>query len=317
MNSLPSESIQIEDNFTSMSIGTVNIILDIFILIFSSLTILISFVMILIMSFSKNSTSVERTAHLLCLNMFASLLFGCMIMLDMYCYTLYGHLHPNISFNNQRCFIRSYLLYVSGCSFFYSYLLQAIYRLCRIVFFKNPGLQSIYLYIGGISIQWIFSFLQVIPVYLFGAFEYIPEDYHCQISVNNIKGLLTGLSLVHMIPISLTTVCYIYTIRFLRKRRHALRPKVQRASDRRDLCVLRRMILLLVVMICSGLPQLGLSISSQYFGYLPYWSTQFQWLTATFSVFCIACILMFVSPNLQNIFRRSSSSQNDMFIRNS
>jgi len=292
-----------------MSTQTVNIILDVFIILFAALTVLISILMIWVMLFHQSRTQASRTAHLLCINMYISLFIGCAIMLDMYCYTLYGHLHPNVSFNGQWCYIRAYLFYVSGCSFYYSYLLQAVYRLCRIVFYKNSFLKSFNLYIGGIVFQWIFSFLQVIPVYLLGTFEYVHHDFHCQIAVTNIRGLLIGLSLVFMIPISLTTVCYIYTVIYIRKRSNTIRTTHQRVSDRRDFWVLTRVFILLGIMIGSGMPQLGISIFYQYYGYLPYWSTQFQWLTATFSVLCVSVILMVVSPNLQKIFRQSLSSQ--------
>jgi hypothetical protein len=292
----------------SMSTQIVNIILDLLIIIFAALAVLISIVIIWIMLFHQTPSSTGRTAHLLCLNMYVSLGIGCAIMLDIYCYTLYGHLHPNISFDNRWCYIKSYLFYVSGCSFFYSYLLQAIYRLCRIVFYTKPLLQSFNLYIGGIILQWILSFLQVIPIYLLGIFEYLHNDYHCQIALSNIRGLFLGLSMVHLIPISLTTICYIYTVVYICQSSNSIRTTRQRVSDRRDLFVLSRVFIILTVMIGSGLPQIGISIFYQYYGYLPYWSTQFQWLTATFSVLCVAVILMFVSPNITNFFRQSFSS---------
>jgi hypothetical protein len=288
----------------------VNIVLDILIIIFSALSILVSIIMIWIMLFHQLPTQSDRIAHLLCINMYISLFVGCVLLFDMYCYTLYGHCHPDISFDGQWCYIKAYFFYVSGCSFFYSYLLQAVYRLCRIVFYKNQSLQSVHLYIAGIILQWIVSFLQVIPVYLLGTFEYLPNDFHCQIALNNIRGLLTGLTLVHMLPISLTTTCYIYTVIYIRKRSDKIRNSRQRASDRRDLSVLKRIFILLAAMTGSGMPQLGISICYQVFGYLPYWSTQFQWLTAIVSIFCISVILIFVSPNLQNFWRRSLSSRN-------
>jgi hypothetical protein len=288
-----------------MSKQIVNIILDLLIILCAAFAVLISILIICIMLFHQRPSSTDRTAHLLCINMYISLGIGCALMLEMYCYTLYGHLHPNISFNNRWCYIKSYLFYVSGCSFFYSYLLQAIYRLCRIVFYTKSFLQSLNLYIGGIILQWIFSFIQVIPVYLFGLFEYLHNDYHCQIALNNIHGLFLGLSLVHLIPISLTTICYIYTVIYICRRSNSMRTTRQRVSDRRDLFVLSRVFIILSVMIVSGMPQVGIGIFYQYYGYLPYWSTQFQWLTATFSVLCVAVILMFVSPNLKNSFRQS------------
>jgi hypothetical protein len=296
-----------------MSIQTVNIILDLLIIISASIAILTSILMISIMLFHQIPTKHDRTAHLLCINMYISLFIGCSMMLDIYCYTLYGHLHPNISFDGPWCYVKAYLFYVSGCSFFYSYLLQAIYRLCRIVFHSKSYLQSFELYIGGIILQWILSFLQVIPVFLLGTFEYLENDYHCQIALYNIRGLITGLTLVHLLPNSLTAICYIYTVIYIRKSSNTMKTTRQRISDRRDLFVLTRIFLFLAVMIGSGMPQLGISIFYQYAGYLPYWSTQFQWFTATFSICCVSIISIFVSPNLKKILKRSFLSKTEIF----
>jgi hypothetical protein len=295
-----------------MSAQTTNVTLDSLIIICATLAVLISASMIWFMLFHQRPRETDQTAHLLCINMYVSLGIGCSIMLDMYCHTIYGHLHPRISLDGHWCYIRAYLFYVSGCSFFYSYLLEAIYRLCRIVFHTKPFLQSFRLYICGIIIQWIFSFLQVIPVYLLGTFEYLHDDFHCQIALSNIRGLLIGLALVHMIPISLTTICYIFTAIYIRKCSTTVKTTRQRNSDRRDYLVLKRIFILLSVMIASGMPQLGISLHYQYFGYLPFWSTQFQWLTATFSILSVAVILIFLSPNLQRFWRKSLSSDNEI-----
>jgi hypothetical protein len=280
-----------------MSTQVTNIILDSLIITSATIAVLISISMILIMLFRRSTTRGDRTAHLLSLNMYVSLCIGCAIMLNIYCYTLYGHLHVNISFDGQWCYIKAYLFYVSGCGFFYSYLLQAIYRFCRIVFYRKPALQSFKLYVYGIIIQWILSFLQVIPVLLLGTFEYLPYDYHCQIPINNILGLIIGLSLVHMIPVFLTTICYIYTMVYFRRISTRVRSIRQQAKDRRDFVAFTRVFVLLGVIIVSGMPTLGISLFSQFSGYLPYWSTQFQWLSATFSICCVSVILIFVSSN--------------------
>ena len=296
-----------------MPIDIVNIILDCLIIACAKFAVFISILMIWIMLFHQFSSSADRTAHLLCINMYCSLGIGCAIMFDIYCYTLYGHIHPTtVSFDRPWCYIKCYLFYVSGCSFFYSYLLQAIYRLCRIVFYTKPFLQSFYLYIGGIALQWIFSCLQVLSIYFLDVFKYLPRDYHCQIPLSDLRSLLLGLSMVHSIPITLTTICYVYTIVYIRRRTISIRTTRQRARDRRDLSVLTRVFILLAVMIGSGLPQMGIGIYHHYSGFLPSWATQFQWLTATFSVLCVAVIMMVISPNLQNFFRQSFSSQNEI-----
>ncbi|CAF1049447.1 unnamed protein product [Adineta ricciae] len=291
----------------------VNVVLDILIIVFASLTILVSVLMTFIILFRQSPTRSDRIAHLLCMNMYISLFIGCAFGLEMYCYTLYGHLHPGVSFDGDWCHYKAYLFYVSGCSFFYSYLLQAVYRLCRIVFYRKQFLQSSVIYFVGIILQWTMSFAQVMPVFLFKTSEYLPNDYHCQIALHNIRGLLIGLALVHMVPISLTTTCYIYTVVHIRRHAQVMKSTRRRACERRDLVVLTRVFLLLTAMIASGLPQLSISIFYQIYGYLPYWSTQFQWLTATFSVFCISVIIIFVSPNLHTFWKKSPSSQNEIY----
>jgi hypothetical protein len=298
-----------------MSAQITNIILDLMIIVCSGLAVLVSITMILIMLFDHSIIKRDRTSHLLYINMYVSLFIGCAIMLDIYCYTLYGHMHVNISFDGQWCYIEAYLLYVSGCGFFYSYLLQAIYRLCRIVFYTRPVLKSFKLYVYGIVIQWILSFLQVIPVLLLGTFQYLPEDYHCQIPIYNVRGLLIGLSLVHMIPISLTTICYIYTMMYIRKISATVKSIRQQARDRRDFLVLKRVFTLLSILIESGVPTLGISLFFQFSGYLPYWSTQFQWLTATFSICVVSIVLIFVSPSSPKFRKRPHEIRN--VIRNS
>ncbi|UJR26705.1 hypothetical protein I4U23_008021 [Adineta vaga] len=253
------------------------------------------------MLFHKSTVKGDRIAHMLCINMYVSLFIGCAIVLDIYCYTLYGHLYINVSFDGQWCYIKAYLFYVSGCGFFYSYLLQAIYRLCRIVLYRKPALQSFRLYVYGIIFQWILSFIQVIPVFLLQTFEYLPHDYHCQIAIHNIRGLLIGLSLVHTIPISLTTISYVYTMIYIRKVSAKVKTIRQLANDRRDFLILKRIFIVLTILIASGMPAFGIGLYVQFSGHLPFWSTQFQWFSATFSMLIVSVILIFISPNLRKI----------------
>ena len=293
-----------------MSARNVNIILDSFIIVSAIIAILISISMVIVMLFYRSTIRIDRTAHLLSINMYISLFIGCATVLDIYCYTLYGHLYIDLSFDGQWCYIQAYFFYVSGCGFFYAYLLQAIYRLCRIVFHTKPALQSPKLYIYGIIFQWIFSFIQVIPIFFLGLFEYVPNDYHCQIPLQNTVGLIIGLSLVHMIPVSLTTICYIYTAIYIRKTSTTVRSIQHQNRDRRDFRILTRIFALLTVIIASGMPSLAISLLPQFVGYLPYWSTQFQWLTATFSICMVAVILIFVSPNLPKFWKAPRPTQN-------
>lgn len=117
------------------------------------------------------------------------------------------------------------------------------------------------------------SFLQVWPIYLFEC---------VWISSNFIES-----SLVHSIPITLITMCYVYIIVYIRRRSISIRRIHQRANDRRDLSILTRVFILLALMIRSGLPQMGIGIYYHYSGFLPSW--------ATFSVLCATIIICKIS----------------------
>ena len=291
----------------------VNIILDGLIIGSAATAMSVSFIIVVLTCCRKSEVPVDRIARLLVVNMYVTLFIGCALILDIYCWTLYGHVHRNVSFDGPSCRIKAYLLHVTGCAFYYSYLLQAVYRLFRIAFHTKAVLQSFNVYISSIVLQWLMSFLQVTPVLLLGFFEYLPNDFHCQIAVENIHGLLMAISVVHTIPLSLATVCYLYTTAYIRKRSARVRTVRQQVNDRRDFLVLTRMFTLLGMMILSGLPTLGISLFYQLFGYLPFWAVQFQWLTVIVAVCCVSLIQVVISPTWE-IFSRRSRTQDSALM---
>ncbi|CAF4335009.1 unnamed protein product, partial [Adineta steineri] len=77
----------------------------------------------------------------------------------MYTYSLYGDLNPSTSFDNAWCKIRAYLVFVGYCMFFNTFVLQAMFRLFRIAFYRRKSLQSREFFIIAFIIQWILSFI--------------------------------------------------------------------------------------------------------------------------------------------------------------
>jgi hypothetical protein len=100
---------------------------------------------------------------------------------------------------------------------------------------------------------------------------------------------------------------------YIRKISATVKSIRQQAKDRRDFLVLKRVFILLSILIASGVPTLGISLFFQFFGYLPYWSTQFQWLTATFSICVVSIVLIFVSPNLPKCRKHPHEMRNVIF----
>jgi hypothetical protein len=59
---------------------------------------------------------------------------------------------------------------------------DCIYRVCRITQ-SHIRFQSVRVYLFAISIQWILSIFRMSIFLLMGDYQYLKEDYHCQILI--------------------------------------------------------------------------------------------------------------------------------------
>ncbi len=130
-----------------------NIIFDIIIIVCALVSLFVSVLTLILIFFSRKTREKDRINNMLTGNSFLSLVIISLFTIDMYGYTMYGHLYPNNCFDGWWCKIKSFLMYSSGASFMYSLFLHAIYRFCRIVYSMRPRLQSFQIYQLMIIIQ--------------------------------------------------------------------------------------------------------------------------------------------------------------------
>lgn len=236
-----------------------NQIIDYSIIISSSISLCISFLMFIFIIYhlKKRPNSPNQVTLLLTANMYMSLLTYFIVMTDAYLRVLNGHIYSIIKSNNIiYCQICAYFLLMSICSIFYSNTLQAIYRLCRIVFYTYRFYQTFRFYIITIIIQWFICFIFFLPNLFLGDFEYIIEDFRCQISYKNNRASLITAALIYFVPISITFGCYIFTLRKIRNRNDLRQhmTHMQLITARRDLIVFFRIFILFGLMIISSIP---------------------------------------------------------------
>jgi hypothetical protein len=77
------------------------------------------------------------------------------------------------------CPVRSYFLFTGFSLLYTSYCLQAYYRLRQVIFYRKRISYKAFVYI--ILIQWLFSFIIILPMYLTNSFVYIPTEFFCPI----------------------------------------------------------------------------------------------------------------------------------------
>ena len=173
-----------------MSTQLANIIIYLSIFICAIVTVCTSFFVLFIIFYRRSTIRNDHVDYLLVANSYIALFLSSPFYFDMSAYSIYGHLHPASSFDGWWCRVKSYAIYVTGSAYFYSFLFQAIYRFCRIVFPTRPALRSFRLYAIVSILQWIFGILQVLPSLFAGYITYLPNDYHCQLALTNLRGII-------------------------------------------------------------------------------------------------------------------------------
>jgi hypothetical protein len=259
-----------------------------------SLSFLICITMIILIFIRIRSIKSNVPLLLTCNTYFNALLVSS-IMVLMYSYNLQGNLDPSISFSGRWCQIRTYFTHVCFCALYHSFVLQAIFRLSRIVFYRHKILQSFGVFILTIIIQWILSFLFILPNLLLGDFQYLPLEYNCWIAFQNIRGLIMVMLTIYNNPLFIIFTIYTQIIRYTHRKAHILQRR--RKSNKRDITILKRIVILNFIIIGIGLPTAGIVLISY---------TRFEYIT--WSISCIYFISIYFTTNTTNTQKSQTTS---------
>ncbi|UJR37046.1 hypothetical protein I4U23_029751 [Adineta vaga] len=266
-----------------------------------SINFLLCITMIILIFLRVHSLKSNVSVLLTCNTYFNSLLVSS-IMLVMYSYNLCGNLDSTISFEGRWCQIRTYFAHVCFCALYYSFVLQAIFRLFRIVFYKHRILQSFGVFWIAVLIQWIISFLCILPNILLDDFQYLPLEYNCWISFENIRGLLMAIIFIFNNPLSIVFTIYTQIIRYTRRSTQIQQHRQN--SNKRDLMILKRVVILIFIVVGIGLPTTAIVLIYIITKYVVPFAYHIQGLSISFGVFIASISLVFITPRIQAIFHQ-------------
>ncbi len=259
-------------------------------------------ILILIIIFIYIRPSLSNVSILLTCNTYLSIILFCFTLLDIGGRSLYGHINPSISFAGRWCEIRTYFSHVCFCTFYYSFALQAIFRLFRVVFYKKKILQSFGMFLIAIILQWILSFLFIFPHLLLNDFQYQSLDYNCWISFKNIRGMLVATLSIYGGPLFIIFIIYTYILQYSRRTIRVGRK--QRKANKRDVIILKRIVILLLFLIMIGVPTLSILVTYMITGYLTPLVYDIQAVNISIGLVTTPIVLVFITPKIRNIFRR-------------
>ncbi|CAF0981220.1 unnamed protein product [Rotaria sp. Silwood1] len=283
---------------------TLSIILSSIFIILISLSCLISFV-VLIRIFIHIRPSLSNILVLLTCNTYFTIILFCFTLLYACIRNLYGHINSSISLAGQWCKIRAYLLYVCFCAFYYSFVLQAIFRFFHIVYYKKKILQHFHIFIIAILIQWILSFLFIFPHILLNDFQYQSLNYNCWISFRNIRGILLATLTIYVCPISIIFTIYTCILRYVR--RTFINRREQQKSYKRDAIILKRIVILLLFLVMFDISTLTVFAIYSITNYLIPFAYEIQVVSISIGLVVTPITLIFITPKIRYIFKRNVS----------
>jgi hypothetical protein len=239
---------------------------------------------------------------LLIFNTYLTLFLTCIAMLIIYVYNLYGDLSPLVSVKDSWCQLRAYLVNVCFCALYYSCVLNSIFRFFRIIFYKTKFLQSYRFITSAIILQWILSFILILFNFFNGDYQYLPLQYRCWISFQNIRGLLLAAIIIYICPLLIILFIYIYIVRYVRQKNQI--QKRQLKTIQRDILVLKRITILILVITIIGLPTVAILFIWIIRRKLIPMAYQIQGLSMAIGIFIATICFAFITPQLQEIFNR-------------
>ncbi|CAF3640885.1 unnamed protein product [Rotaria sp. Silwood1] len=108
--------------------------------------------------------------------------------------------------------------------------------------------------------------------------EYLHNDYHCQVAPSSMRGSLTVCVLGFLFPFIIIACSYVYTIYYVRQHNPTIITINRRTNMRRDMIILKRVLIILTLLTSSAAPHALFPIAYRILGSLPtcYLSVIFQ-----------------------------------------
>ena len=168
--------------------------------------------------------------------------------------------------NLNLCYIIGLLYDIFECSIYYSYCLQAFYRFFRVIYYRKRSLLSLKLYKYLILIQWLLATLLIIPTIFLQWYIHLPTEKFCLIPYTNITGSIYLIIVLYSIPLITIIIIYILITKHIRITT-AIRIQ-ERQRNLRDLTVIKRIIICVLILILLRFPTIIFIIFGIINGYL-------------------------------------------------
>jgi hypothetical protein len=183
-----------------------------------------------------------------------------------------------------------------------------MFRLFRVVFPKHKILQSSGIFLVAILVQWFIPIFYILAYLLLGDFQYQPDIGSCWLSFKNITALSIAMAFVYGTPLIIMSVIYACIIRYIRQTVQI--QQIRQQANKRDLLIVKRMIMLVLIAMGIGIPTGVLLIIYMITNYLISLAYHIQALSLTTGLILESVALGFITPQVREIFKRNRQQVN-------
>lgn len=288
------------------------ILINILSLIFSCLGLIFAVIFLTILCTRIRPLNTNISLVLIC-NTYLTEITSSIMEIDSCSRTIAAILNPSISDQGVYCRIRAYFLYVFISNVIYSFVVQAFFQLFRVVFYRKRELRTCQAFIIAIIIQWIFVCSIYLVFFPLNDFVYVSSEYRCLISYSNYRGSIMIFLFAYLIPTNLLFTIYFFILRYLRQTNQAM--ENHQFSRKRDLTVLKRIMLFLIVLQLFSIPLAVIWLIYIITGYLVSLVYQLQGLTTSISQVFMTIFITFGTPQMQEILKWRRRQQVHPIVR--
>ncbi|UJR10804.1 hypothetical protein I4U23_014992 [Adineta vaga] len=215
-------------------------------LIFTIISVMISTLILILVWRTK--PRLHTVNHLLICNTAFASIFYCVTLKNNFAYVIFGQWDTN----DVSCRFRAYFAYSGIAGVLYSYLIQAISRFFfSVLSINHRYLTSFTTHYILIACQWIVVFLVTTPSILTTDINFYPHVF-CWVPMNHMLHVVYTISVYYIIPV--TVIIIIYICIYIQVKRAGINTTVaSRSSQKRDLELLRRIMILLSIYLTIGI----------------------------------------------------------------
>jgi len=218
--------------------------LDIFLILCSILIIILSIFVLSIIILDKICHTVPMM--LIANTHLSGLIMGCN-RLSMVIFSLQNDL-KQIQYQDSLCVFRGYFMFPAASAFYYSFLLQALYRYLTAIYPTRLWTQSFRFQILIICSSWLFNFVYPFAFLFHGQIIYHVDDQLCQIPIYFSFPVIYGAFWLFICPISLIMFIYLKLIRFIRQMGKNVTAINTLIRAQRELKMVRRTVILIIIL---------------------------------------------------------------------